>query len=57
MRMCAPTPRAGDQQRMANIVAVADVGELHAARGAEFLFEREKIGTASGRDDKRPRAR
>src|SRR5580693_4704477 len=29
---------------MTDIVSVADVGELESAEGAEFFFEREKIG-------------
>src|SRR5258706_13039273 len=35
--------RSGNHQGMANVVAVADVGEFHSARGAEFFFQREKI--------------
>ena len=31
-------------QRMADVVAVADVGELESLQRAEFFFEREKIG-------------
>ena len=31
-------PRAGDHQRMAHVIAVADVGELQSAHAAEFLL-------------------
>ncbi len=35
---------ADGQQRVADIVAIADVGELQPAQAAEALFEREEIG-------------
>src|ERR1019366_7210495 len=47
-RVAAASRRAdaspGDHQRMANVVAIADVGELHSARGAKLFLEREEIG-------------
>src|SRR5258708_12773767 len=36
-------PRSEKNQRMANIIAVADVGQLEAAQRAEFFLQGEKI--------------
>ena len=36
--------RADAEQRMADVVAVADVGDFQAAQIAEAFFEREEIG-------------
>ena len=36
--------RAGEHERVADVVAVADVGEVEAGRGAEVLFEGHEVG-------------
>ena len=36
-------PGSEIDQRVANVVAVADVGELEPAQCAEFFFEREEV--------------
>ncbi len=38
--------RAGEHQRVADVVAVADVGEVEAFGGAEVLFEGHEVGEA-----------
>ena len=42
--MCAPARAPMLEQRVAHVIAVADVGDFQAAQIAEAFFEREEIG-------------
>ncbi len=41
---CDAELRGGEHEGVADVVAVADVGEVKALRGAEALFEGEEVG-------------